>query len=44
MKKISVIVCSLVLVTMLSGCAAYVGPGYYPYHHYYGPGAGVYVY
>lgn len=42
MKKMKVIVCTLILASMLSGCAAYVG-GYYP-HHYYGPGAGVYVY
>jgi hypothetical protein len=42
MKKISAILCALAVISMLTGCAAYVGG--YPHHHYYGPGAGVYIY
>ncbi len=47
MKNLSKTLCVLAVAIALSGCAAYVGDGYYhPYYHhyYYGPGAGVYVY
>lgn len=42
MKKISKVLCAIMLATMLSGCVVYGGGYYHPYHPYYwGPPVGV---